>query len=98
MGVVFYTLVALQALDAITTVMALRKPGVTESNRLLRWLMGRLGVMPTLLIAKGAFVLLLWLAAPLLPDALLWAIAVGYVWVVANNVRVLSRSREIKAR
>jgi hypothetical protein len=84
-----YALIVLQALDLLTTVVALRNPGLTEGNGLLKPLFERFGVLPALIVIKLAFVGLLWWAAPQVPVELLYLIAAGYVWVVYSNVKLI---------
>jgi len=68
---------------------ALRNPGLTEGNGLLKPLFERFGVLPALIVIKLAFVGLLWWAAPQVPVELLYLIAAGYVWVVYSNVKLI---------
>ena len=87
-----YLLIALQVLDLLTTVVALRNPKLTEGNGLLKSLMDKFGVLPTLLGAKGAFIgLLLWVA-PLVPVVVLYLLCAGYCWVVYNNLKLIRNS------
>ena len=90
----------LQIGDAATTVAALRLPGTRERNRLVRWLIERLGlvggVAAAKLVAATALVLLLLLPTGAGEGALLAALAllcVFYGWVVAHNLRVIARRR-----
>ena len=87
-----YILIALQALDLLTTVVALRNPKLTEGNGLLKPLMDKFGVLPALLGAKGAFIVLLLWAAPLVPVVVLYLLCAGYCWVVYNNLKLIRNS------
>ena len=82
-------LIILQVLDLLTTVIALRNPRLTEGNGLLKPLMDRFGVLPTLIGVKVAFIGLLWQAAPQVPVELLYLIAAGYCWIVFNNIKLI---------
>jgi hypothetical protein len=84
-----YALIILQVLDLLTTVAALRNPGLTEGNGILKPLMDRLGILPALIVIKLGFIGLLWWATPLVPVELLYLIAAGYVWVVYSNVKLI---------
>jgi hypothetical protein len=84
-----YLLIALQVLDLVTTVIALRNPKLTESNGVLKPLMDKFGVLPTLIVLKGAFIALLWWAAPLVPVEVLYLLTAGYCWIVINNVKLI---------
>jgi len=84
-----YILIALQALDLLTTVVALRNPKLTEGNGMLKPLMDKFGVLPTLLGAKGAFIVLLLWAAPLVPVVVLYLLCGFYAWVVWNNLKLI---------
>ena len=68
-------LILLQLLDALTTYVALRRPGLVESNGLLRSLMERIGVVPTLIVTKGLFIALVLALLPYMPEWGLWVLA-----------------------
>lgn len=84
-----HLLITLQVLDLLTTVVALRNPKLTEGNSILKPLMDKFGVPPTLLVLKGAFIGLLFWAAPLVPVEVLYLLCAGYCWVVWNNVKLI---------
>lgn len=84
-----YLLIALQVLDLLTTVIALRNPKLTEGNGILKPLIDKLGVLPALIVIKGAFIGLIFWAAPQVPVELLYLIAAGYVWVVYSNIKLI---------
>ena len=84
-----YILFALQALDLISTVIALRNPNLVESNVLLKPLFDRFGALPVLLIAKGSVIAYLWWAQAGIDPRLLWVISAGYAYVVFNNFRLI---------
>ena len=86
---ILYLLIALQVLDLLTTVVALRNPKLTEGNGLLKPLMDRFGVLPALLGAKGAFIGLLFWVAPLVPVVVLYLLCGFYSWVVWNNLKLI---------
>jgi len=85
----FYLLIALQVLDLITTVIALRNPRLTEANGLLKPLMDKFGVLLTLITVKGAFIGLIFWAAPLVKVELLYLLCAGYAWVVYSNIKLI---------
>ena len=89
---ILYSLITLQVLDLLTTVVALRNPKLTEGNGLLKPLMDRFGVLPTLLGAKGAFIGLLFWVAPLVPVVVLYLLCAGYCWAVYNNLKLIRNS------
>jgi len=84
-----YLLIALQVLDLLTTVVALRNPKLTEGNSILKPLMDKFGVLPTLVVIKGAFIGLLFWAAPLVPIEVLYIGCAFYCWVVFNNIKLI---------
>lgn len=86
---IFYLLIALQALDVLTTVIALRNPKLHEANGLLRPLMDKFGTLPTLLLVKGVFITLLALFWREIQVELLYALAVLYAGVVINNIKLI---------
>lgn len=48
----FAALALASLLDALTTIYALRQPGMREANPVMRWAMGKLGIIPALLVIK----------------------------------------------
>lgn len=86
---ILYLLIALQGLDLLTTVIALRNPKLTEGNGILKPLFDKLGVLPTLIVVKGVFIGLLFWAAPQVPVEVLYALIAGYCWVVYNNIKLI---------
>ena len=85
---------ALQLADGVSTHVLLAR-GHREANPVMAWLMDRIGVLPALLLAKGASIgVALWSAS--LYDAqhvlpALVFLCTFYVYVVYNNVRLLVR-------
>ena len=86
-----YIIAALQVLDILTTYLCLTSGKGFEANKLLAKLFDKIGLMPGLLLVKGAFIALLWITAPLILIEVLYAITVLYVWVVYNNFKVFTR-------
>jgi hypothetical protein len=84
-----YLLITLQVLDLLTTVVALRNPKLTEGNSILKPLMNKFGVLPTLLVIKGAFIGLLIWTAPVIPVEVMYLLCAGYCWVVFNNIKLI---------
>lgn len=84
-----YALIALQALDLLTTWLALRHPRAREVNSVLARLFAAVGVLPGLLLTKAAFVALLVWAAPLAPAAVLYGLLALYLWVIYRNLKAL---------
>ena len=58
----FALLVLASLLDAATTVYALRQSGTREANPVMRWVMGKLGTVPALLVIKAVPLLALFYA------------------------------------
>ena len=54
--ILFYIVVALQIIDVVSTVILLNREGFREGNKVLKAIMDRIGVVPTLVIVKGAFI------------------------------------------
>lgn len=81
---------ALQGLDIFTTVRALNR-GAIEANKLVAWLMARIGRVPALAVSKLALLAILLAAALYAPSVYLtWVFALivgGYILVVINNMR-----------
>lgn len=66
----FAALAVASALDAATTVYALRKLGAREANPVMRWAMRHLGVVPALLLVKVSALVLMFVT---LQDSILYA-------------------------
>ena len=82
-----YLLIILQAIDAISTIVLLQRPGFAEGNGFLKKIMDKIGVAPTLLIVKGGFAAWIIYFQAQLPQEILVLLCVGYVWVVYNNLK-----------
>ena len=84
----------LQGLDIETTYRALTKgQGNYEANKLMAWLMGKLGMLPALLLTKAIMLIMLTGAILWAPSRLLTIVLGGiillYAVVVINNFRRL---------
>jgi hypothetical protein len=84
-------LVILQLADIVTTWLIVSRPGGRELNPVLAALFRAVGLLPGLLIVKGAFVALMIWVTPFLPPAVLALICAGYCWVVWHNLQVLRK-------
>ena len=84
-----YILLSLQALDLVSTVIALRKPSLVESNPLLAPLFKLFGVLPTMLVAKAVLAAYLFYVQAGIPVQLLWLMSAGYAYVVYNNFKLI---------
>jgi len=82
-----------QIADIVSTYLALKHPDVTESNPIMKKLMGTIGIAPALILSKLAVVGILAIAYAAFPIARIpLAIGVGisipwYIYVVINNFR-----------
>lgn len=92
----------LQIADIVTTIKVLKRPDRKEGNKIMAWLMDKIGIVPTLIIPKTLAVLILGYAAylyPGLPDTtgtwphILSGVLICwsgfYVLVVRNNKQLL---------
>ena len=87
--IALYLLFALQALDALSTIIALRKPNLVESNPLLAPLFKLFGVLPTMLVGKVLLAAYLFYVQAGIPVQLLWIMSAGYAYVVYNNFKLI---------
>lgn len=87
----FYILVALNAVDAVLTVLVLLEGG-TEKNALMRYLMDRMGWVPALVVVKALMLAAIYYFLPDLRD-LIWALVAAYAAICVWNARVLRRLR-----
>jgi uncharacterized membrane protein len=87
-----YVLFALQVLDMISTVIALRSPNLVEQNVLLKPLFDHFGALPVLLVAKGGVMAYVWYVQAGIDPRLLWAMSAGYAWIVATNFKLIRQN------
>ena len=89
--ILFAIVVILQGLDAWSTALALKKPGIIEGNKLVAWMMNRIGVLPALLIIKtlfcGALAGAVFYAPSVYLTVMLAAVIAAYGVIVVNNFR-----------
>ena len=84
-----YLLFLLQFLDALSTIIALRKPSLVESNPLLAPLFKLFGVLPTMLVAKAILAGYLFYVQAWVPVQVLLLLSAGYAYVVYNNFKLI---------
>ena len=89
--IIFSLFIITQILDVVSTTLALKKPNVAESNKLMKWLMDRVGIVPALVLSKVVAVLIVAAIYLLLPDyrlALVIGIGVTIPWyVIVGNFK-----------
>lgn len=89
---VFAFLMILQIGDVATTYYALKKPGVSEGNGIMAFLMDKLGILNALIAVKliliiaASFAIIYFPQYATIPMMLL---CIFYSWVVVNNYRHL---------
>ena len=89
--IALYALIALQAADLATTLVVLQRGG-KELNPVARWFIVKLGPLFGLSLLKlAAIAVMVWAAPTPGVDYVFAALCGAYVFVVANNVRVLRR-------
>ena len=86
----FYVLIALQVLDLLSTVIALRNPRLSEANGPLAGLMKSIGTLPALMCIKTLAMVLIWHHREDIGGWLI-ALCVLYVAVIANNIRLIKK-------
>lgn len=86
-------LIILQFIDVFTTYIALKNSTLFESNKVVSMLIDKIGLIPALVVIKGAFIILLWKVSPFVPSEVLLAILIFYCWVVFNNVKAIYGNR-----
>ena len=84
-----YLLFLLQVLDALSTIIALRKPSLVESNPLLNPLFKVFGVLPVMLVAKAVLAGYLFYVQAWVPVQVLLLLCAGYAYVVYNNFKLI---------
>ena len=88
MTTLLIALLILQAVDAISTIYLLSREGFAEGNKVLKAIMDRIGVAPTLLIIKGFFVGWVLYFQAEIPLEILGILCAGYLWVIYNNIKL----------
>lgn len=89
-----YLLVALQLIDLVSTVIALRIPGMTERNQVLKPLFDKFGVLPVLLVAKAAAIGIFIRYALDVDARLIWLICAAYTWLAYNNISLILQRKK----
>jgi len=88
--ILLISIAILQGFDIATTEIALKK-GAVEANKLMAWLMNRVGVIPALVLSKTTLLAMLLVAATYAPSTWLTCVYIlivaGYACVVINNMR-----------
>lgn len=82
-----YLLIALQTADVLSTLYAFRN-GAVEANPFMHKLMDTLGTVPGLLLPKVIYGALLWFYRDALTIEAVAVVAVLYLVVIANNIRI----------
>jgi hypothetical protein len=85
----FWALVALQLADGYTTIEGLRSGAAREANPLLARLIGRVGRDRAVVGVKLLAIAGLWYGRSEVPLWMMGALTALYVYVIANNVRVI---------
>ena len=86
-----YALIILQVLDLISTVVALRKPNLIEANPVLNYLFSIFGVLPTLLVVKTAFAVVLYVYQDLVMLEAQVLLCALYAYVVFQNFKLIQK-------
>lgn len=76
-------LIALQILDGATTYYAIAKKGLAERNPVVNWMISKIGLVPTVLLAKTGVIAVL--ATVAFPNWMIYALTGLYFCVVVNN-------------
>ena len=88
LGVLVY--IVLQCADAITTYIAIESGNATERNRLVAYVMNKLGSFRGLMLIKTVAIMPFFYVTPTLPIVVvLYILIVVYLGVVLNNISVI---------
>lgn len=90
--------VLLQVFDVYSTVTALDLGGI-EVNKIMSWVMTKIGTVPALLLTKVAVVAILWTISVRDAESSTMAVILAglnclYSWVAVNNYRAILKMRE----
>jgi len=92
--ILFCVFAAMQIADVLTTIHAL-DGGCVEANKIVRWAMDKIGVIPALAVVKVLAVGVMGVAvilSPILTGYALIALCALYAWVIINNIRAIRAS------
>ena len=92
--VLYCAFLAMQVADVLTTIRAL-DGGCVEANKIVRWVMDKLGVVPALAVLKVAasgIMLAAVILSPILTGYALIALCALYACVIINNIRAIRAS------
>ena len=81
------TFIFLQIADAYLTLRILGKGG-KELNKPMRWIMERIGAIPGLAVAKGAYIAVAIGCAFIVPVWVMWLVSAAYAILVGWNLWV----------
>ena len=83
-----------QVLDGLTTYIGLRFPGSKEGNPVIRWVMDRIGVVPTIISIKALYMCGMYYGAAKMGvnGVIFWTVA--YTAVVIWNVGKIQKYRK----
>lgn len=88
-GILFAMLCALSLADCWTTYIALKSGKGRELNKVLAWLMDKIGMVPALVLIKGIFLTVVYLYC--MNFIALGIVIAMYVAVVGNNLIILRK-------
>lgn len=94
---IVYLLIALQVLDALTTIYALERPGAAEQNGLAAKVFKTIGLVPGALLIKVAVVALIWHFHTDVDDRILMVLCAVSAVIVGNNLNVIRKQRTAKS-
>lgn len=89
---IVYLLIALQVLDAMTTIYGLERPGAAEANGLAAKVFKVIGVVPGALLIKAAVVALIWNFHTQVDDRILIGLCAASAALVLNNMNVIRKT------
>ena len=87
--IILAVFIGLQGLDTYTTWKLFQRPGTVENNKLMAWLIEKLGVLPALVLFKIVVTAVLTFALWKYPYWQVQVMALGvcaaYLWAIVNN-------------
>jgi hypothetical protein len=84
----FYLLLALQVVDAVTTAIGLQRPNIGEANKFAKFFIDRIGIYPTIFGFKGAVVAVVVYYKDVAAPETLGLLCLMYLWVCWNNLKL----------
>ena len=87
--IILAVFIGLQGLDTYTTWKLFQRPGTIENNKIMAWLIEKIGVLPALvsfkIVVTAVLLFALWKYPYWQVQAMALGVCAAYLWAVINN-------------